>query len=794
MIPSNVSTGRVEGRYIADVIDGPDPDQEPDAVPAQGRLVFTKSVAYLPNPTAQPAPVTIMQVPIVGVLDGEGYLCTPAPGTLDPLYRGVKLIATDDPDIAVQNWTWDVTYIFEPFNGHKLAIPAHGFALPSGETVDLTKVAKVPSSPGYSLPQAEAAVLRAEAAALASSEEAALALLAAERAEQVAGATDEGVALLLGDVETVAGFLLDGMLAPKADAAGVAEALSLKADSAAVSAALDDKANASAVSAALASKVDTNALATKADLTDGKVPVAQLPTDALVTDSNVAQQVGAPQTGAAIDARVSAQVTPMVEQVAADYIASNPAVVDAAAAAVDANPKIATIEAALPWRGRIPDGTDLNTLRTPGVWAIATTTSAATLTNLPVPYSGIVKVWQTAGTNVWTQEFSGSGSLTNPENYTRITRSTTTWGAWEPNREAKGPIPVGTNLATFRASGYWVITNASAVTGLPALTGNIYAVLHVVALPSVISAVGSQTLRVYASDGSYRIFERVAISTTFPAWEEKGVPAPAPATASSDAGLTNSLLIQDWSRRMGGRKKVTTATVAFRFDHGLANFNTKVRAELDSRNFKYSLALCSGQWDRAENAGVTPAMVNAWVVAKQAEIWNHSKDHGSGDNSEAAWKAAILDGLTELRAQLPAAQIDGFAPPGSSGTNFGGFINGATMEEFYNTDGGKFILSHHAVSAGYIGPSTRWQDGTPRQGLAHYTLDTYTLAQVQTIIQGAQAGKRAVQFMLHPSLLDTADKITAATFVSILDYVQGEVTAGRLNVVSPYEQLLTDAV
>lgn len=164
-LPVNVDTGTVVGRYIVKVIDGVDPNQDPDAVPVRGRIVFTASVPYLPDPTASPDPVTIMTAPIVAVLDDEGYLCTPYSDTGEPMYRGVKLAATDDPDIAVQNWTWDVTYIFEPVNGHKLAIPAHGFALPSGETVDLTKVAKVPSSPGYSLPQAEAAVLRAEAIA-----------------------------------------------------------------------------------------------------------------------------------------------------------------------------------------------------------------------------------------------------------------------------------------------------------------------------------------------------------------------------------------------------------------------------------------------------------------------------------------------------------------------------------------------------------------------------------------------------------------------------------------------------
>lgn len=458
--------------------------------------------------------------------------------------------------------------------------------------------------------------------------------------------------------------------------------------------------------------------------------------------------------------------------------------------------RVTAVEAALPWKGALADYTDFDTIRVPGIYGVATAQSAATMVNSPVPYSGLLKVWKSAA-NIWEHAFIGSGSAGYPTKHSRITRSATIWqGAWASDRAMQGVVPLNTNLNTFRTPTDWIITPevALTLTGLPdGLPANVYATLHIEAENSTVSSVASQTLKVYVSSGSYLTFDRVAIAPTFPAWEKQGA-IPPPAPASSDAGLASSLLVQDWSRRMGGRKKVTTATVAFRFDHGLANFNTKARPEMDARAFKYSLALCSAQWDRTENVGVTPAMVNAWVVAKQAEIWNHSKDHGSGDNSETAWKAALLDGLTELRAQLPAAQIDGFAPPGSTGTNFGGFINGATAEEFYNTDGGKFILSHHAVSAGYIGPSTRWQDGTPRQGLAHYTLDTYTLAQAQTIVQGAQAGKRAVQFMLHPSRLDTTDYMTTATFVSILDYVQGEVAAGRLAVVSPYEQLLTDAV
>ncbi|MFB4414343.1 hypothetical protein, partial [Pantoea sp. ANP04] len=84
----------------------------------------------------------------------------------------------------------------------------------------------------------------------------------------------------------------------------------------------------------------TAGLLAKADLQSGKVPLAQLPTDALVTDANVAAVVDGAQTGPAIDARITTQATPLVQPIVAGYIASSQVVVDAAAAAVNANPTI----------------------------------------------------------------------------------------------------------------------------------------------------------------------------------------------------------------------------------------------------------------------------------------------------------------------------------------------------------------------------------------------------------------------------------------------------------------------
>lgn len=688
-VPVNLPTGRVVGRFIVEVQDNNDPGEEPQLVPATGEVLIKSSIDHLQIFDPILGDFITFRGPHKGVIDADGFLSTPLTDSNEPNYTGMTLWSNDSSKMSVKGWTYTATFNLKTLGGRDLNLPAVTFELATGQILDLAKVTRVPASPGYGLPQAEGAALRAEAFSAASAESAAKAI---------------------GFADTTDQFVASLALNPSSET--------------------------------------TKAIG-------------------LITE-------------------------PLVEDIATDFLASNAAVVEAAKAAIDANPKISEIEARLPYRGELPDGTDFDTIRIPGIYGVRAQATALTMINIPVPYAGMLYVEKPRPANV-SQIYIGSGTGGYPSKHTRITRSDTSWtGPWASDRSMQGFVPVGTDLGIFQSDGNWIITetiSASLVDLPPSLTAPFYATLSVVAEVRAISVGGSQVMRVHMPDGSYRVFERVGPQSRYPSWVETSIKP-----KMLDSGLANDVLVQDWSRRMGGRRKVTTATLAFRFDHGLANFDSKIRAELESRGFKYSLALCSGQWNRTENLGVTPEMVDSWVVSGFAEIWNHSKDHGSGDNSEAQWKAAILDGLSELRSQIPSAQIDGFAVPGSSGTDFGGFTTAGTIEQFYATDGGKLILSNHAVAAGYIGAGSRWQDGVVRQGLGHYTLDSITLQNVQTYTQSAINDKRAVQFMSHPSRLDTVGYMTTSEFVSILDYVQSEVAAGRLEVVSPYEQLLTDVV
>lgn len=165
LIPSR----RITWQVVAGVIDGLDSDQEPDIIPAIGEVFFDFSIPYVTVPDASPNPVTMLTMTFRGVFDNEGYLCTPDPVNPGvPGYRGVRIYVNDDPGLATTGWTVTVRPKFQVVNGSTPSIPAFAIAVVHGtEDLDLTRVVKVPSSPGVGVPEALALVERAEAAATA---------------------------------------------------------------------------------------------------------------------------------------------------------------------------------------------------------------------------------------------------------------------------------------------------------------------------------------------------------------------------------------------------------------------------------------------------------------------------------------------------------------------------------------------------------------------------------------------------------------------------------------------------
>jgi hypothetical protein len=135
-LPTALAYGTVTWTAVQPVADTTDPDALPDPVPVTGTVTFTPSASVL-LATGAP-PVTVIAAPLTYQLADDGTLRDPAGNP------GVTLVATDSPGVTPTGWTWTASYRLN--NG--LARGSFSFALPAGETVDLTTVAPVTGSGG----------------------------------------------------------------------------------------------------------------------------------------------------------------------------------------------------------------------------------------------------------------------------------------------------------------------------------------------------------------------------------------------------------------------------------------------------------------------------------------------------------------------------------------------------------------------------------------------------------------------------------------------------------------------
>ncbi|MFD3703365.1 hypothetical protein ACFWUP_09480 [Nocardia sp. NPDC058658] len=147
--------GKVVGRFLANVIDGPDLGDLPEFPPMSGTITFIADAPKILVRNAQPAPATYVQLPqhYECQLDEFGYLTWRGK-------RGVRLVAPG-PATNPSEWTWRVSFDLS-YDGERIPLEPFSFQVPkyvsgpnpespdTGSTglVDLTLAAPVPASSG----------------------------------------------------------------------------------------------------------------------------------------------------------------------------------------------------------------------------------------------------------------------------------------------------------------------------------------------------------------------------------------------------------------------------------------------------------------------------------------------------------------------------------------------------------------------------------------------------------------------------------------------------------------------
>lgn len=358
-----------------------------------------------------------------------------------------------------------------------------------------------------------------------------------------------------------------------------------------------------------------------------------------------------------------------------------------------------------------------------------------------------------------------------------------TAGLFDKRSYERGRIPNGSDVLTL-ASGSWTVSSAGfadTMTNLPEKWPGRF-IMDNGDEPIVKAA----TFKPYDRDYHWETVR--AIGGTWMPWRKVGKGAQPDYAPNS---IRQAQMVHHYGRvDTGGR-----GAVAWRIDHGLANFKAKMLPIFRAAGIVPMITLNSRSWDHAENAGVTPAEVNQWVADGWVEISNHGATH-SNVTGDAAIEAYVAEGLTELEQQLPAAKgrVFGFHIAGVGVTGaFGGFQGGDTPAR-WDTVMGRAILRNHAFGSGYV-PSTnlRVLDGQIRQGLYHTGTDTAAVSTITGLIDEAIATGRGLQIMSHPSNLDTTGYHTTAMIQAIVNHIVAKRTAGTLAVLSPYQLMVADS-
>lgn len=137
-LPNGIGYCTITGHFIRTLLDGPDPDRDPDTLPIPGLQISIKADVSKPALRHAPSKTTILMDTIDVTTNANGDLIG------KDLIENIKIIAGDNPALGIFTYTATI-------QGPTYPRQTLTFDAPTGGTRDLSDLIEVPPAPGATL-------------------------------------------------------------------------------------------------------------------------------------------------------------------------------------------------------------------------------------------------------------------------------------------------------------------------------------------------------------------------------------------------------------------------------------------------------------------------------------------------------------------------------------------------------------------------------------------------------------------------------------------------------------------
>ena len=221
------------------------------------------------------------------------------------------------------------------------------------------------------------------------------------------------------------------------------------------------------------------------------------------------------------------------------------------------------------------------------------------------------------------------------------------------------------------------------------------------------------------------------------------------------------------------------AVISFRFDHGLDDFKLKVWPLFEARGIPGSFQVVS---DSIGNlSSVYQPTAATWTDLKEihrrgVDIWSHSRTHGDPSATSTTWEREIIEPRDEIVKN--GMRCMGWSTPGSPAT-YGGSLD---TPDKIDSVAGRMIRANYGLYEMYmLGSTYRVLPTNGCRGLRPSAqIDSLSSAEIIAIVDEAVAYGYGINFMMHPVVIDQPGRITTAALTEVLDYVNGLRASNKL--------------